>query len=187
MIRISERAQLMTQALILQRHGYRCDHGFIYFAGSRTRVRVDFDLELERATLEAIEAIRTARGAFQSFIYPLELGSSHGVSPNDPIAFLLGWKDQAAAWAPIRPILADSAAITCINTGMIKPRDILTNRNGCAMRIETSIHSAETRVPMIALITEHGLLVMRTTNYKLRITSREHGSLRTSDNRHFAE
>ena len=35
---------------------------------------------------------------------------------------------------PFRPILADSAVITCINTGMVKPRDFITNRNGCAMQ-----------------------------------------------------
>jgi CRISP-associated protein Cas1 len=35
---------------------------------------------------------------------------------------------------PFRPMLADSAVITCINTGMVKPRDFITNRNGCAMQ-----------------------------------------------------
>lgn len=57
-----ERAQVMAQALLLRRHGYRCGHGYLYFAGSRSRVRVDFDVELERATLETIAAIREARG-----------------------------------------------------------------------------------------------------------------------------
>jgi len=56
-----ERAQLMAQGLLLRRHGYRCDHGYLYFAGSRTRVRVDFDETLERETLETIAAIRAAR------------------------------------------------------------------------------------------------------------------------------
>jgi CRISPR-associated endonuclease Cas1/CRISPR-associated protein Cas4 len=58
-----ERAQVMAQALLLRRHGYRCDHGYLYFAGSRTRVRVEFDQTLERTTLETIAAIREARGA----------------------------------------------------------------------------------------------------------------------------
>jgi CRISP-associated protein Cas1 len=58
-----ERAQVMAQGLLLRRHGYRCNHGYIYFAGSRTRVRVDFDEELETSTLAAIAAIREARGA----------------------------------------------------------------------------------------------------------------------------
>lgn len=58
-----ERAQLMAQALLLRRHGYRSDHGYVYFAGSRTKVRVDFDADLERLTLETISTLRTARGA----------------------------------------------------------------------------------------------------------------------------
>ncbi len=58
-----ERAQLMAQALLLRRHGYRVDHGYVYFAGSRTKVRVDFDAELERSTLETIATLRAARSA----------------------------------------------------------------------------------------------------------------------------
>jgi CRISPR-associated endonuclease Cas1/CRISPR-associated protein Cas4 len=53
-----ERVQLMAQGLLLRRHGYRSDHGYIYFAGSRTRVRVDFDAELEQQTIDIIAAVR---------------------------------------------------------------------------------------------------------------------------------
>jgi CRISPR-associated protein Cas1 len=53
-----ERVQLMGQALLLRDHGYRCDHGFLYFSGSRTRVRVDFDAILEARTLALIEQAR---------------------------------------------------------------------------------------------------------------------------------
>jgi len=35
-----ERVQLMAQGLLLREAGYRCDHGVLYFAGSRTRVDV---------------------------------------------------------------------------------------------------------------------------------------------------
>lgn len=58
-----ERVQLMAQGLLLRRHGYRSDHGYLYFAGSKTRVRVDFDAELERQTLEIIAAVREGRAA----------------------------------------------------------------------------------------------------------------------------
>ena len=58
-----ERVQLMAHGLLLRRHGYRCDHGFIYFAGSRTRVRVDFDEELEKTALQVIHAVRKGRSA----------------------------------------------------------------------------------------------------------------------------
>ena len=43
-----ERVQLMGQGLLLREAGYRCDHGLLYFAGSRTRVRIDFTEALER-------------------------------------------------------------------------------------------------------------------------------------------
>jgi CRISPR-associated protein Cas1 len=56
-----ERIQVMAQGLLLRRHGYTCKHGYLYFAGSRTRVRVDFDAELESQTLEMIAAARQGR------------------------------------------------------------------------------------------------------------------------------
>lgn len=56
-----ERVQLMAQGLLLRRHGYHCDHGFVYYAGSRTRVRVEFDTELETLTLATLAAVRVAR------------------------------------------------------------------------------------------------------------------------------
>ena len=49
-----ERVQLMAQGLLLREHGYACDHGVLYFAGSRTRVDVPFTEDLERKTLEYI-------------------------------------------------------------------------------------------------------------------------------------
>lgn len=56
-----ERIQLMAQGLLLREHGYTSGHGYIYFAGSRTRVLVNFTPELEAETREIISAIRTAR------------------------------------------------------------------------------------------------------------------------------
>jgi CRISPR-associated protein Cas1 len=56
-----ERLQLMAQGLLLREHGYRCDHGFVYFAGSRTRVRVEFGMELEEEARGIISAVRAAR------------------------------------------------------------------------------------------------------------------------------
>ncbi|MFN4241838.1 MAG: CRISPR-associated endonuclease Cas1 [Tepidisphaerales bacterium] len=55
-----ERIQLMAQGLLLRQHGYRCDHGILYFATSRTRVTVPFTPELEQLTLNAIAAARAA-------------------------------------------------------------------------------------------------------------------------------
>jgi len=57
-----ERAQLMAQGLLLRSHGYQADHGFVYYAGSRKRVRVEFSEELETDTLRIIERARSGRG-----------------------------------------------------------------------------------------------------------------------------
>jgi CRISP-associated protein Cas1 len=56
-----ERVQLMAQGLLLREHGFRCDHGVLYYAGSKTRVDVPFTSELESRTLHYIgEAKRSA-------------------------------------------------------------------------------------------------------------------------------
>jgi CRISPR-associated protein Cas1 len=58
-----ERVQLMAQGLLLRESGYHCDHGVLYFAGSRTRVDVPFTQELEQRTLELIEQAHAASTA----------------------------------------------------------------------------------------------------------------------------
>jgi CRISPR-associated protein Cas1 len=58
-----ERVQLMGQGLLLREAGYRCDHGLLYFAGSRTRVRIDFTDALEARTLELLKLAREATAA----------------------------------------------------------------------------------------------------------------------------
>lgn len=55
-----ERVQLMAQGLLLREHGYTCDHGMLYFAGSRTRVRIDFTAELESRTRSLLDEARRA-------------------------------------------------------------------------------------------------------------------------------
>ncbi|MCB1203717.1 MAG: CRISPR-associated endonuclease Cas1 [Verrucomicrobiae bacterium] len=59
----TERIQLMAQGLLLRAHGYRSDHGYLYFAGSRQRVRVEFTAELEAETRTTIAAVRIGRSA----------------------------------------------------------------------------------------------------------------------------
>jgi CRISPR-associated protein Cas1 len=55
-----ERVQLMAQGLLLREAGYRCDHGMLYFAASRTRVMVPFTPDLEASTRAYIDGARTA-------------------------------------------------------------------------------------------------------------------------------
>lgn len=53
-----ERVQLCAQALVLEENGYEVDAGVLYFVGSRTRVTVEFDIELRGRTLELLDELR---------------------------------------------------------------------------------------------------------------------------------
>jgi len=68
-----ERVQLMAQGLLLRDAGYACDHGVLYFAGSRTRVDVPFTAELEADTLRFL---REAQLAARSTTLPPPLEDS---------------------------------------------------------------------------------------------------------------
>lgn len=54
-----ERVQVCVQGLLLREHGYACDHGVIWFAETRQRVRVEFDEALVARTLELARQLRT--------------------------------------------------------------------------------------------------------------------------------
>ncbi|HPD46632.1 MAG TPA: CRISPR-associated endonuclease Cas1, partial [Anaerohalosphaeraceae bacterium] len=68
-----ERVQLMAQGLLLRESGYRCRHGVLYFAGSRTRVDIPFTPELEERTLDLI---RKAKAASVASVSPPPLEDS---------------------------------------------------------------------------------------------------------------
>lgn len=53
-----ERVQLCAQGLLLRDHGFRSNFGFLYFAGSRERVKVEFDEELIELTLKSIAGLK---------------------------------------------------------------------------------------------------------------------------------
>jgi len=53
-----ERVQLCVQGLILEEHGYSCKEGVLYFAGSKERIRVEFDEDLRERTLSAVNGLR---------------------------------------------------------------------------------------------------------------------------------
>ena len=67
------RVQLMAQGLLLREHGYTCGRGMVYYAGSRTKVEVPFDDELEGLTRETI---RRTRGAADRRTIPEPLEDS---------------------------------------------------------------------------------------------------------------
>ncbi|HXK61061.1 MAG TPA: CRISPR-associated endonuclease Cas1 [Acidobacteriota bacterium] len=58
-----ERVQLCAQAIILRDNGYQCDHGEIYFAGSKRRVTITFDERLVARTLELADEMRRVAAA----------------------------------------------------------------------------------------------------------------------------
>lgn len=58
-----DRVQLCAQALILKDHGYKCDHGIIYYAESKKRIEISIDEKLIKRTLTLRdELIDTALG-----------------------------------------------------------------------------------------------------------------------------
>ena len=55
-----ERVQICAQGLLLRRHGYRCESGVLYFAGSRQRVEVSLTESLIERTLALRDRARQA-------------------------------------------------------------------------------------------------------------------------------
>lgn len=53
-----ERVQLCAQGLLLRANGFACHRGYLYFAESRQRVKVEFDEELVEQTLESAHRLR---------------------------------------------------------------------------------------------------------------------------------
>lgn len=53
-----ERMQLCVVGLLLRDAGYTCTHGFLYFVGTRTRVRIDLDDALVSRTLDLLADLR---------------------------------------------------------------------------------------------------------------------------------
>lgn len=53
-----ERVQVCAQGMLLREHGYTCEQGMLYFAGSRERVNVVFDDELVALTRSSLSGLR---------------------------------------------------------------------------------------------------------------------------------
>lgn len=65
-----ERVQLCLQGLLLREAGYASSHGLLYFAASKTQVRIEFDDALISETLAALEGARRT-GEIRSIPAPL--------------------------------------------------------------------------------------------------------------------
>lgn len=55
-----ERVQLCAQGMLLEDAGYSVDHGYLYFVGSKERVRIPLDSTLRSLTRRSIAALREA-------------------------------------------------------------------------------------------------------------------------------
>ena len=53
-----ERVQVCAQGLLLREHGYQTEHGFLYFIGSKEKVKVVFDDQLISSTRAAIQGLQ---------------------------------------------------------------------------------------------------------------------------------
>lgn len=54
----SDRMQLLCQIVALRHSGYPCDHGFLWYAETRSRVRVDWSAEAETGLRRCLHAAR---------------------------------------------------------------------------------------------------------------------------------
>jgi len=102
---LPERAQVCAQVLLLRAHGYKCDHGEIYFAADRRRVTIEITEQLVATTLFAISRAR-------------ELGKREELppvlidSPKCSGCSLVGicLPDEVSALHELAPMIEDAAA-----------------------------------------------------------------------------
>lgn len=102
---LPERAQVCAQVLLLREHGYLCDHGEIYFARTRRRVRIEITAELIETTREAARRARelTALGVLPPPLVDskrCEGCSLVGVCLPDEVNLLRGVAPEGEALSP---------------------------------------------------------------------------------------
>jgi CRISPR-associated protein Cas1 len=120
-----ERVQLCAQGLLLREHGYDCDEGVIYFAGSKERVRVAFDDALVELTLCAIQG---SRGLAQGGQIPPPLEDSPkcprcslvGICMPDEVRFL---NEAPVEPRPLFPALEDALPLYVQSTQAYVKKD----------------------------------------------------------------
>lgn len=103
-----ERVQVCAQALILRDHGYRCERGWIFFAGARQRIEVPIDEALVARTRELLAGLR--RTAAAGTIPPplvadpkCEKCSLNAICLPDEVHFLAAAPEEGDVHAPEAP------------------------------------------------------------------------------------
>lgn len=113
-LREPERVQVAAQALALRAHGYNVREGIVYYAGSRTRVKVPITEALVAQVRQSVQDFKEA--VFEEKCPPPLVDSPKCVrcalAPvclPDETAWLTGQLMSEEEEPPIRPILADNA------------------------------------------------------------------------------
>ena len=109
----------MAQGLLLREHGYQCDHGVVYFAGSRTRVDVPFTADLEAHTRELIEQ---TRGAVSLAVLPDPLDDSPKCSGCSLAGICLPDETLALRRLHAAPVGGPAAGTGAASAPPVKPR-----------------------------------------------------------------
>ncbi len=154
-----ERVQLCAQGLLLREHGFSCDHGFIYFVGSRERVRVDFDSELEERTKNALRELRNLADS-KTIPPPLEDSpkcprcSLIGICLPDEIHFL---QEPHIQPRPITP--ASTAALPLY---VQSPAALVRKKGECLVIEENREKIAEARLANTSQVVLFGRAILST-------------------------
>ncbi len=134
---LPERAQVCAQVLLLREHGYSCDHGEIYFARTRRRVRIEIDEALIDATRGAARRAKelTAAGdlppplvdsrkcegcSLVGICLPDEVNLLRGVEPNGDGDAPESGNAMDAFW-PLDPTDAEDDAATEVELRRLQP------------------------------------------------------------------
>lgn len=111
-----ERVQLCLQGLILRENGFECDAGYIYFAQSQQKVRVEFTPEL---ILQTVEFLMRARRVAETGEIPPPLVDSPkcvgcslaGICLPDEINLLRSKDEEADSPRRLMPLRDDSLPV----------------------------------------------------------------------------
>jgi CRISP-associated protein Cas1 len=167
-----ERVQVCVQGLLLREHGYVCEEGILYFAGSRERVVVPFDDALVNRTLQLAEEMRQT---VTSDLMPPPLDDSPkcprcslvSICLPDEIRFLNKAGDEENAPRPLFPASDDALPFYVQHQGTRVVKD-----GGVLRVLEREERLKEARVREVSQLAIYGG-VQITTSVIRELCSRE--------------
>ena len=130
-----EQVQLCAQGLVLRENGFKCDHGVLYFIGSKKRITIAF-------TDELIARTRQLRDEFLVVSAGIDVPPPLVDSPKCPRCSLVG------ICLPDEVVFLNGAAYRNLGLGVEEPD--CTAENEAAQAIATSSPAGESRLPVPA-------------------------------------